>query len=260
MIFFSIAELYTIIFLQKTNKIYMKIALIGYGKMGQAIEEIALQNGHEIVLKITIDNTGDLTIDNLQKADVAIEFTGPESAAGNLKKCLEAGVPVVCGSTGWLEEWDEIKKLFLANNGAMVYASNYSIGVNLFFELNEYLAKLMQQYDMYDVKLEEIHHTQKKDAPSGTAITIAEQILQNVKRKKNWVNHPAQKADELEIISERIDPAPGTHKIKYTSSIDDIEIIHTAHNRMGFAGGAVKAAEFVKDKKGIFTMKDVLGL
>ena len=238
----------------------MKIALVGYGKMGKAIEEIALQNGHEIVLKITIENTEDLTTENLQKADVAIEFTGPESAAENLEKCIDAGIPVVCGSTGWLNKWDEIKNRCLSKNGALVYSSNYSIGVNLFFELNKYLSKLMKDYETYDVKMEEIHHTQKKDAPSGTAITLAEQILENIKRKKNWVNHSSDKPDELQIISERIDPAPGTHKIKYTSSIDDIEITHTAHNRMGFAGGAVKAAEFIKDKKGIFSMKDVLGL
>jgi len=238
----------------------MKIALVGYGKMGKAIEEIALQNGHEIVLKITIENTEDLTTENLQKADVAIEFTGPESAAENLEKCIDAGIPVVCGSTGWLNKWDEIKNRCLSKNGALVYSSNYSIGVNLFFELNKHLSKLMKDYETYDVKMEEIHHTQKKDAPSGTAITLAEQILENIKRKKNWVNHSSDKPDELQIISERIDPAPGTHKIKYTSSIDDIEITHTAHNRMGFAGGAVKAAEFIKDKKGIFSMKDVLGL
>lgn len=238
----------------------MKIALIGYGKMGQAIEEIALQNGHEIVLKITIENTEDMTAENLQRADVAIEFTGPESAAENLKKCFEAGIPVVCGSTGWLEKWEEIVRICLSKNGALVYASNYSIGVNLFFEVNKYLSNLMKDYDTYDIKMEEIHHNQKKDAPSGTAITLAEQILENIKRKKRWVNHHSDNKEELEIISERIDPAPGTHKIKYTSDIDDIEIIHTAHNRMGFAGGAVKAAEFLIGKKGIFTMKDVLGL
>lgn len=238
----------------------MNIALIGYGKMGKAIEEIALQNGHEIVLKISIENTDDMTAENLKKADVAIEFTGPESAANNLKEIFYAGVPVVCGSTGWLEQMEEIQNICLDKGGALVYASNFSIGVNLFFELNNYLARLMNGYDIYNPKMEEIHHTQKKDAPSGTAITLAEQILENIQRKKLWVNHRSNKEDELEIISERIDPAPGTHKIKYTSPIDDIEIIHTAHNRMGFAGGAVKAAEFLKGKKGIFTMKDVLGL
>jgi 4-hydroxy-tetrahydrodipicolinate reductase len=238
----------------------MKIALIGYGKMGKAIEKIALQNGHEIVLTISIENTEDMTQANLQKADVAIEFTGPESAAENLQKCFEVNLPVVCGSTGWLDKWEEVKNFCTAKDGALVYASNYSIGVNLFFEVNHFLAKLMNEYDSYEVKLAEIHHTQKKDAPSGTAITLAEQILSNISRKKQWVNKHVEDGEELEIISERIDPAPGTHKIKYTSSIDDIEIIHTAHNRTGFATGAVKAAEFLRGKKGVFTMKDVLGL
>ncbi len=238
----------------------MKIALIGYGKMGMAIEDIALQKGHEVVLKINIENTEDLTMENLRKADVAIEFTGPESAYDNLVKCMDAGVPVVCGSTGWLEKWEAIKNLCKQKDGSLIYASNYSIGVNLFFEVNKYLGRLMAEYDDYNVSLEEIHHTQKKDAPSGTAITLAEQVLENIKIKTRWVNQVSGKADELEIISERVDPAPGTHKVKYSSPIDDIEIIHTAHDRQGFAGGALKAANFLKDKKGIFTMKDVLGL
>jgi 4-hydroxy-tetrahydrodipicolinate reductase len=238
----------------------MKIALLGYGKMGHAIEEIALQKGHEIILKINIENVAEMTLENLQQADVAIEFTGPESAVSNLRLCAEAGLPVVSGSTGWLEEWENVKNFFEEKGGTLCYASNYSIGVNLFFELNKYLAGLMSKYSEYDVKMEEIHHTQKKDAPSGTAITLAEQILEKVSRKSKWVNHISDNADELEIISERIDPAPGTHKILYTSAIDDIEIIHTAHNRKGFAGGAVLAAEFVVGKKGIFSMKEVLGL
>ncbi len=237
----------------------MKIALIGYGKMGKAIEEIALSKGHEIVLRIHIDNLDDFTPENLKKADVAIEFTGPHSALENITKCLQAGIPVVCGSTGWLGQWQIAEDLCKENNGSLLYASNFSIGVNLFFELNTYLAKLMSTHDEYDVKMEEIHHTQKKDAPSGTAITLAEQVLQHIPFKKNWVNHQATAKEELEIISERIDPAPGTHKIKYSSPVDDIEIIHTAHNRIGFAGGAVLAAEFIHDKKGIFTMKQVLG-
>lgn len=238
----------------------MKIALLGYGKMGHAIEEIAVKKGHEIVLKINIDNVEDMTLESLRRADVAIEFTGPESAVENLEKCFEAGVPVVCGSTGWLNKWDDIKKYCSEKDGSLVYASNYSIGVNLFFEVNTYLAKLMKEYEEYDVQMEEIHHTQKKDAPSGTAITLAQQILENVTSKKQWVNQPGDNKENLVIISERVDPAPGTHKIKYTSAIDDIEIIHTAHNRIGFAGGAVKAAEFINGKKGIFSMKDVLGL
>lgn len=228
--------------------------------MGKAIEEVALQRGHRIVLKISKENKEEMTRENLQKADAAIEFTGPESAADNIKQCFEAGVPVVCGSTGWLDKWDEIKNVCLSKNGALIYASNYSIGVNLFFELNTYLSKLMNQYESYDVRIKEIHHTQKKDAPSGTAITLAEQILQSIKRKKTWVNQVSNNKEELEIISKRIDPAAGTHQIQYTSAIDDIEIIHTAHNRTGFAAGAVKAAEFLPGKTGIFTMKDVLGL
>jgi 4-hydroxy-tetrahydrodipicolinate reductase len=238
----------------------MNIALIGYGKMGKAIEAIALEKGHAIVLKIDVDNAGDLNKENILKADVAIEFTGPHSAFNNVMKCLELGVPIVCGSTGWLDKWDEAIAYCEKQNGTLIYASNYSIGVNLFFELNTRLAMLMKDYPSYDVSMEEIHHTQKKDAPSGTAITLAEQILQNNPLKKQWTNQSTEKAEELSIISERIDPAPGTHKIKYSSSVDDIEIIHTAHSRIGFAGGAVLAAEFAVGKKGIFGMKDVLGL
>jgi 4-hydroxy-tetrahydrodipicolinate reductase len=238
----------------------MKIALIGYGKMGKAIESIALEKGHEVVVTIDLNNAADLNKDHMSKADVAIEFTGPHSAFGNVMKCLEIGVPLVCGSTGWLEHWNEAKSFCEKQNGTLIYASNYSIGVNLFFELNTRLAKLMSGYPEYNVVMEEIHHTQKKDAPSGTAITLAEQVLANIPSKKIWVNHPAQNPEELEIISARIDPAPGTHKIRYASAVDDIEIIHTAHNRTGFAGGAVLAAEFAIDKKGIFGMKDVLGL
>ncbi len=238
----------------------MKIALIGYGKMGKAIEEIAVQRGHEIVLKIDVSNLNEFTKENLSKADAAIEFTSPHTAYENVKKIIQFGVPLVCGSTGWLEHFDEIKKLCTEKNGSFIYASNYSVGVNIFFEINKRLAALMASHAEYDVQVKEIHHTQKKDAPSGTAITIAEQILENLPRKKNWVNEISEKTDDLEIISERIDPAPGTHHVKYASVIDDIEIIHTAHNRQGFALGAVLAAEYIADKKGIFTMKDVLGL
>ena len=238
----------------------MRIALIGYGKMGQAIESIAIAKGHEIVLKIDINNAADLNKENIAQADVAIEFTGPHSAFANVMKCLELGIPVVCGSTGWLDNWGEAKKYCEEQNGTLLYASNYSIGVNLFFELNTFLAKLMLKHTDYNVTMEEIHHTQKKDAPSGTAITLAEQVLRNIPGKKQWVNHLSNNPGELEIISQRVDPAPGTHKIKYSSSVDDIEIIHTAHNRVGFAGGALLAAEFVISKKGIFGMKEVLGL
>ena len=238
----------------------MKIALIGYGKMGKAIESIALNKGHEIVLKIDIQNNHDFTEAALQKADVAIEFTGPHSAYENVKKCIAFGVPVVSGSTGWLDQWAEIKDLCEAKNGTLIYSSNYSIGVNLFFELNKQLAQLMAPYNSYDVSMTEVHHTEKKDAPSGTAITLAEQILAQIGRKNKWVNTDAANDTELVIQSERIDPAPGTHIVKYSSDIDDIEIIHTAHTRIGFASGAVLAAEFTFEKKGIFTMKDVLGL
>jgi 4-hydroxy-tetrahydrodipicolinate reductase len=238
----------------------MKIALIGYGKMGKAIEAIAVSKGHEVVLKIDMDNQHEFTADNLKHADVAIEFTGPHSAAENLKRLFDAGVAVVSGSTGWLERWGELKQYCESRNGAFIYASNYSIGVNLFFELNTYLAKLMRNHPSYEVSMEEIHHTQKKDAPSGTAITLAEQVLQHITTKKQWVNEATGNKDDLLITSKRIDPAPGTHSIKYHSEIDDIEIIHTAHSRVGFAGGAVAAAEFITGKKGIYTMKDVLGL
>ena len=238
----------------------MKIALIGYGKMGKAIEEVAVAKGHTILFKFDVFNQEMFTKENLQQCDVAIEFTNPHSAVDNLKKCFEAGVPVVCGSTGWLANWEAVKADCEAKNAAFVYSSNYSIGVNLFFELNTYLAKLMSKHSNYDVMLEEIHHTEKKDAPSGTAITLAEQILQNITNKKIWVNDISDNKEELEIISKRIDPAPGTHTIKYHSPIDDIEITHTAHNRLGFAGGAVLAAAFILGKKGIYNMKEVLGL
>jgi 4-hydroxy-tetrahydrodipicolinate reductase len=238
----------------------MKIALIGYGKMGKAIESIALNKGHEIVLKIDIQNNQDFTEAAIQNADVAIEFTGPHSAFENVKKCIAWGVPVVSGSTGWLDKWNEVKDLCDEKNGTLIYSSNYSIGVNLFFELNKQLAQLMQPYNSYDVSMTEVHHTEKKDAPSGTAISLAEQILTHLGRKNKWVNSSSENSNELVIQSERIDPAPGTHMVKYSSEVDDIEIIHTAHTRIGFASGAVLAAEFAFEKKGIFTMKDVLGL
>ena len=211
-------------------------------------------------MKIDEYNLAEFNKKNVSSADVAIEFTGPHSAYDNVKKALEFDVPLVCGSTGWLDHLDEIKKLCMERGGSFIYASNFSVGVNIFFEINKKLATLMAHQKDYEVQVTEIHHTQKKDAPSGTAITIAEQILENLKRKKTWVNHVSDNPKELEILSERIDPAPGIHKIKYSSAVDDIEIIHTAHSRQGFALGAVLAAEHIKDKKGIFSMKDVLGL
>ncbi|MEI8097509.1 MAG: 4-hydroxy-tetrahydrodipicolinate reductase [Sediminibacterium sp.] len=238
----------------------MNIALIGYGKMGKAIETIALEKGHQIVLKIDIDNAADFNQENISKADVAIEFTGPHSAFENVMKCLELGIPVVCGSTGWLDKFETATNYCQEKKGALLYASNYSIGVNLFFEINKYVAQLMSTHKEYNVVMEEIHHTQKKDAPSGTAITLAEQVLAAIQQKKQWVNEASNHPEDLSIISKRIDPAPGTHTIKYTSAVDDIEIIHTAHNRVGFAGGALLAAEFIHGKQGIFSMKEVLGL
>ncbi len=238
----------------------MKIALIGYGKMGKAIEEIAVSRGHEIVLKISSSNKNEFTAENLKKADAAIEFTNPESAFENLKTLVNAGTPTVCGSTGWLEHQSGIENLVAEKNGSFLYASNFSIGVNLFFELNTYLAKLMNPHSEYDVSIEEIHHTAKKDAPSGTAITLAEQVLAQLSRKKEWTKETEEKPTDLAIKSIRVDPAPGTHIITYSSDIDDIEIKHTAHNRQGFAFGAVLAAEYVANKKGIHNMKDVLGL
>ncbi len=238
----------------------MKIALVGYGKMGKAIEEIALQRGHTVPLKIDISNLNEFTAANLKQCDAVIEFTGPHSAVENISKCLDAGIPVVSGSTGWLAQWAVIENKCKELNGSLIYASNFSVGVNIFFELNKKLAQLMVNQPSYHVSMEEIHHTQKKDAPSGTAITLAEQIMEVIPTKTKWVNQEEKTAEELAIISRRIDPAPGTHSIKYTSVIDDIEIIHTAHNRTGFATGAVLAAEFLPGKKGIYTMKQVLSI
>lgn len=238
----------------------MKIALIGYGKMGQAIEEIARARGHEIVLTIGIENIEDNTVENIRKADVAIEFTGPEIAFNNIIRCIDADVPVVSGSTGWLERYEEAKNYCIKKNGALLYASNFSVGVNIFFALNKKLAELMAPHTGYDVRMKEIHHTTKKDAPSGTAITLAEGILEKNPNKTNWVNNLSADPGALVIMSERTDPAPGTHIVTYTSDIDDIEIIHTAHNRKGFATGAVLAAEFLHNKKGIFSMQEVLGI
>lgn len=236
----------------------MKIALLGYGKMGHAIEEIALQRGHEVVLRITDQNLDELTKENIGKADVAIEFTNPHSAVENILFCLDNNVAIVCGTTGWLNELQKVEEKCRKKNGAFLYASNFSVGVNIFFELNKKLAMLINPHLDYNISIEEIHHTQKKDAPSGTAITLAEQIIQLSDKKNKWINNDSDNKNELSIISKRIDEVPGTHSVKYSSTIDDIEIIHTAHNRKGFAAGAVLAAEYINGKKGIFSMKDVL--
>ncbi|OJV54824.1 MAG: 4-hydroxy-tetrahydrodipicolinate reductase [Bacteroidetes bacterium 43-16] len=234
----------------------MKIALLGYGKMGQAIEKIALERGHEIVLKIGSKNKAEANSDNLKLADVIIEFTNPESAFENVSSGLKAGVPVVCGSTGWNKQVAAAQDICRENNTAFLQASNFSIGVNLFFELNKMAAKLMKPHADYRVSVSETHHTQKLDAPSGTAITIAEQILETYDQLNSWSLEPNDQ--QLNISAFRVDEVPGTHVVKYASEIDDIELTHTAHSRAGFAMGAVVAAEYIQNKKGIFSMHDVL--
>lgn len=238
----------------------MKIALIGYGKMGKEIEKIALDRGHEIILKIDITNPEDLNLANLKKADVAIEFTTPASATANYKLCFEAEIPVVSGTTGWLEKQAEVHQLCNQLNGTFFYASNFSLGVNIFFALNKKLAELMANRSEYTVEMKEIHHTQKLDAPSGTAITLAEGIIENIPEKKSWVNYSTSQADELGIISEREGQVPGTHIINYDSEVDFIEITHCAKSRKGFAFGAVLAAEYSFGKKGILSMNDLLNI
>lgn len=237
----------------------MNIALIGYGKMGKAIEQVALQRGHQVTLRIGRSNLADFTKENLVLADVAIEFTSPESAPENVLRCLDAGVPVVCGSTGWNERLYLAKEKCAVSNGAFLHASNFSIGVNIFFEINKQLASLMNDWPEYAVTIEETHHTAKKDAPSGTAITLAEQVIDNLKRKQHWQLDAAPEQEELvPIKAYREEDVPGTHRVSYRSAIDDIEIVHTAHSREGFALGTVLAAEFIQHRKGIFTMSDVL--
>ncbi len=236
----------------------MNIALLGYGKMGKEIEQIALSRGHNIVLKVDVNNANTYAIEELAKADAAIEFSTPESAINNIYKCFEAGLPVVVGTTGWLNKWNEIEHLCIENNQTLFYASNYSIGVNIFFKLNEHLAKLMAPYTEYNVSMEEIHHIHKLDSPSGTAISLANQVLTQIKNKKKWVNNSTNNRDELGIISKRIDEVPGTHTVAYSSSVDEISITHQAHNRKGFALGAVIAAEWIISKKGVFSMSDLM--
>lgn len=237
----------------------MNIALIGYGKMGKTIEQVAHERGHHVKVKIDLNNLDDFTVQNFHDVEAAIEFTGPHTAYNNLLKCLEFGTPVVCGSTGWLEHLSDVERICTSKQGSFLYASNFSVGVNIFFEVNKKLAQLMEGKNQYDISIKEIHHTQKKDAPSGTAITLAEQVIANNSSKQTWVNEPAQSKDQLYIESERIDPYPGLHEVRYSSAIDEIKIIHEAHSRDGFALGAVLAAEYIASRKGIFTMKDVLG-
>lgn len=242
----------------------MKIALLGYGKMGQIIERFATERGHEIVLKIGIDNLNDFTIENLKEADVAIDFSAPDAAVSNIYKCFEAKVPVVVGTTGWYGELQNIKNECEQSNNTLLYGSNFSIGVNIFFHLNKVLAKLMNNYPAYDVQVEEIHHTQKLDSPSGTAMTLAEDIIEELDSKKEWVNElvgtpiPDKLTNnQLLIESHRIENVPGTHTVVYGSEVDDIEIKHTAHSRAGFALGAVVAAEWLQNKRGFYSIADI---
>ena len=232
----------------------MKIALLGYGRMGKSIEAIAVNRSHTIVLKVS-DTTSNY---DFSDADVAIDFSIPSAAVANIKKALDAGVPVISGTTGWLDNYDEIIDYCNAKNGTFLYASNFSLGVNIFFELNKKLSELMSGFSEYTTEIEEIHHTQKLDAPSGTAITLAEQIIEHTDYK-NWTLDTAE-PKEIHIEAKRIEGIPGTHEITYNSEIDAISIKHTAHSRQGFAMGAVIAAEWIKNKKGIFSMKDVLNI
>ena len=238
----------------------MKIALIGYGRMGKEIEKIAVSRGHKIELIIDINNQSDLTVENLQKCDVAIEFTIPDSAINNYFLCFNAGIPVVSGTTGWLNKKEEVYKKCKETGGTFFYGSNFSVGVNLFFELNKKLAELMALHSEYDVEMTEIHHTQKLDAPSGTAISLAEDILKTLPNKTGWVNDQVADKNELNIKSERIGQVTGIHTVKYESEIDFVEIKHNAKSRQGFVLGAVLAAEYCLNNEGILTMKDLLKL
>jgi 4-hydroxy-tetrahydrodipicolinate reductase len=232
----------------------MKIALLGYGKMGQVIERIAKERGHEIVLKKDENNT----YEGLSTADVAIDFSVPTAAVSNISNCFLVNVPVISGTTGWLEQYDEMVALCTAKNGAFISSSNFSLGVNIFFEINEYLAKMMAKLDHYSIEMEEIHHTQKLDAPSGTAISLAKGVIENSKYTAWTLDKPT--ANQIHIEAKRIATVPGTHKVTYNSTVDSISIEHTAHNREGFALGAIIAAEWIVGKQGTFTMKDVLEL
>jgi 4-hydroxy-tetrahydrodipicolinate reductase len=236
----------------------MKIALLGYGKMGKEIELIANKRNHSTPLKISSKNANEVTAANLKNVDVAIEFSRPENAVSNILKCFEAGTPIVVGTTGWYEHFQMIEFECKKNNTSLLYATNFSIGVNLFFALNKYLSALMKNYSEYKTSIEETHHTQKLDSPSGTAITLAENIITNNSSYTSWVNNPTENKNELPILSHRKENIPGTHVVKYSSEIDDLEIKHTAHNRTGFALGAVLAAEWIQNKKGIFTINDIL--
>jgi len=236
----------------------MNILILGYGKMGKAIEEIAEERGHTIAHKININNTQALKFIDSKEIDVAIEFSQPDAAFENIKYCITNNIPVLSGTTGWLDKKHELDELCIQNDGAFFYASNYSLGVNLFFRLNEILAKMMEQHPGYKTQLVEIHHTEKLDSPSGTAITLAEDIIKNLSSKKEWVNEPSEEENVLPILSERKPDVPGTHIVKYFSDVDEIEIKHTAKSRTGFALGAVLVSEWIVTKKGVLSMKDFM--
>ncbi len=245
-------------YLCMNNHRTMNVAIIGYGKMGRMIEKILQERGHAIGMVVDVDNACYFTPESLQGIDVAIEFSAPEAAFGNVCTCIEARVPVVCGTTAWLDRYAEAEALCRERGGAFFYASNYSIGVNLTFRLNRILARMMNPFGQYDVTIEEVHHTQKKDAPSGTAITMAEGVLEGLDRKTEWVGRTTTEPGELEVVAIRRSVVPGTHTVTYESDCDYISLTHSAKSREGFARGAVAAAEFICGKKGIFTMDDML--
>jgi 4-hydroxy-tetrahydrodipicolinate reductase len=236
----------------------MEILLLGYGKMGKEIEKIAISRGHNIAHKIDLNNLQDLRSINPLQIDAAIEFSGPEAAVANLMYCFESGIPVVSGSTGWLDKKTEMDTICLQKKGAFFYASNYSLGVNIFFHLNRVLASIMSRYPAYNVAIEETHHTEKKDAPSGTALTLAKDVMDHIKMKTNWVNAAAHELSQLSVVSKREANVPGTHIVQYNSHVDSIKIKHTAHSREGFALGAVVAAEWLQGKQGVFGMNDMM--
>ena len=236
----------------------MKVAILGYGKMGQIIEKIAQERGHNILLKINQHNIDELNIENLKKADVVIDFSTPESAKTNIILSIDANKPIVSGTTGWHDDYKEVKDYCIKNDGAFLYASNFSLGVNLFFELNKNLAKLMKKHQQYQINLTEIHHSEKLDAPSGTAISLAEQIISESDIKNKWTINSENSDEELKIDAQRKGNITGTHSVNYKSETDSISIIHEAHSRNGFALGAIISAEWIMSKKGVFSMHDVL--
>ena len=235
----------------------MRVAIIGYGKMGHEIERILLSRGHSVALIIDQNNAHDLNAENLAGVDVAIEFSTPDTAYTNVRTCIECGTPVVSGTTGWHDRLEELQALCREKDSTMIWSSNYSLGVNITFRLNRYLAELMNRFDAYNVAIEEIHHTQKKDAPSGTAISLANDIIERVERKGEWVNEPTTNQEAIEIVSLREGTVPGTHTVTYTSADDEISIKHTLFSRSALALGAVVAAEYIAPRKGVFTIDDL---